>query len=73
MGEHGACVFVNDVEVPLREPTALADVIARYSPFGSEPVLATVGATTYRSIDDLSGVTVRGGERIDLFPLIIGG
>ena len=73
MSEGRASIIVNDVECPVQAPVSLADVIASYSPFGAEPVLATVGQTTYRSIDDLSGIMVQAGERVDVFPLIIGG
>ena len=73
MGEDSGRIFVNGAEYALREPLTLAQAIARYSPFGQEPVLATVGSVTYRSIDDLDGIVLKDGDGIELFPLIIGG
>lgn len=57
----------------LCEGATLAQAIEAFSPYGEEAVICRLNGQMVRSIDDTAAYTLRDGDTLEIYPLIIGG
>jgi len=67
-------VYLEGKEIEVNDGINLLQFIIDNSPYGEESVVCDVNGNTYRSIDDnITSVVLKDGDKISIFPLVIGG
>ena len=49
------------------------EAIAEYSPYGDDALICKLNGEIIRSIDESSSVPLKEGDRLEMYPLIVGG
>jgi len=66
-------VTIDGTERVLDEGATLADALAAYSPFGDEATVSRLNGEPIKSVDEPEAVALHDGDKLDIFPLVIGG
>ena len=67
-------ITVNDELKEIEEGQSLLSVIARFTPYGEESTICVHNGISHKSIDvDIQDIIVSDGDKISIYPLIIGG
>lgn len=73
-GEREMHVYINGEELTLPAGTTLMAAMHGHSPFGDEAVICKVnGGKAVRCVGPEDPVELHEGDRVEVFPLVIGG
>ena len=66
-------VEIDGVVREVDDGCTVAEAIAEYSPYGDEALICKLNGEIVRSIDESGSAPLKEGDRLEMYPLIVGG
>lgn len=66
-------IEIDGVEREVDGGYTVQDAIAEYSPYGDEALICKLNGEIVRSIDESGSVPLVEGDKLEMYPLIVGG
>ena len=66
-------VEIDSVVREVDDGYTVQDAIAQFSPYGDEALICKLNGEIVRSIDESGSAALKEGDRLEMYPLIVGG